>query len=101
MAIGQGIKTAAHQNNTVRARIIALYDIFLIELEIKVRQVTEMIVRVGSRTFVGILTFPFGVMTDRLADLRRSEVSECLARLRLRHGLVGDVLKPDPDHFDR
>jgi hypothetical protein len=32
-----GIKTAAHQNDTVRARIIALYDIFLIELDLEIK----------------------------------------------------------------
>jgi len=31
---------------------------------------------VERRTFVGILTFPFGVMTDGLVGLRKSKGSE-------------------------
>jgi hypothetical protein len=59
-------------------RIIALYDIFLVELEkgMKVSPSERDCLRVERRTFVGILTFPFGVMTNGLVGLRKSKGSE-------------------------
>ena len=73
----RGRSTGTHHNNTIRARIIALYDIFLIELG-----VTKMSGRAEGQdaeigTFVGIFTFPLGVMTSECNVRKRSRV-ECL-----------------------
>jgi hypothetical protein len=81
-------KRVAHQNNTVRAGIIALYNIFLIELKEERSKTSERRRKVGSGTFVGILTDPFGVIVECIVHVPVSERVSQPLRLR----------RVDPDH---
>lgn len=74
-----GRSTGAHQNNTIRARIIALYDIFLIKLGATQMSGRDECQDVKMGTLVGIFAFPFDVMTSGRKgkeSSRASRVSE-------------------------